>query len=262
MNDDADFHPPDPSDVARRAAIIKYQLVYLAATPPPDVVFELGANQPVNDRIDTDDHLEERQRRVIAALRGSGLWEDTSPTERALFAQPVTAITERQVIDGSWRAESLHCLAWALGLVDEIPDYDTLTDPDILLPLISTADVADFCRSATLRAPNLIDEAREIAELWHWRSRTRQLQEDGYTPGPGEPSLDAIVRELAPRMVASGNLPATIDDDFPVLGQAYRDLSNEQWATARSIAMERHLALNWLCGYAPGNEWDETPTDT
>jgi len=26
--------------------------------------------------------------------------------------------------------------------------------------------------------------------------------------------------------------------------------------------MERHKALNWLCGFAPGNRWDETPTDT
>lgn len=31
---------------------------------------------------------------------------------------------------------------------------------------------------------------------------------------------------------------------------------------ATSIIMERHFALNWLCGMAPGNRWDETPTDT
>jgi hypothetical protein len=29
-----------------------------------------------------------------------------------------------------------------------------------------------------------------------------------------------------------------------------------------SATIERHFALNWLRGYAPGNEWDETPTDT
>jgi hypothetical protein len=30
----------------------------------------------------------------------------------------------------------------------------------------------------------------------------------------------------------------------------------------KSVAVERHFTLNWLCGYAPGNEWDDTPTGT
>jgi hypothetical protein len=29
-----------------------------------------------------------------------------------------------------------------------------------------------------------------------------------------------------------------------------------------SITEERHFALNWLCGYAPDNDWDATPTPT
>ena len=43
---------------------------------------------------------------------------------------------------------------------------------------------------------------------------------------------------------------------------SYRDLTDEEWSSIRSIAFERHFALNWLCGYAPDNRWDETPTDT
>jgi hypothetical protein len=53
-----------------------------------------------------------------------------------------------------------------------------------------------------------------------------------------------------------------IDEDFAVHGKAYRDLSPEEWSEVRSITLERHFALNWLCGYAPNNRWDETPTDT
>ena len=48
--------------------------------------------------------------------------------------------------------------------------------------------------------------------------------------------------------------------DFPAFGKAYRNLSEDEYEQATSIAMERHLALNWLCGY--DSDWDETPTDT
>ena len=53
-----------------------------------------------------------------------------------------------------------------------------------------------------------------------------------------------------------------IADDFPAKGKAYRDLTAEEWSELRSITAERHYALNWLCGRAPKNKWDETPTDT
>jgi len=45
-------------------------------------------------------------------------------------------------------------------------------------------------------------------------------------------------------------------------GKAYRDLSAHEWHEVGSIAVQRHFTLNWLCGYAPENRWDETPTDT
>jgi hypothetical protein len=51
-------------------------------------------------------------------------------------------------------------------------------------------------------------------------------------------------------------------DDFGVKGKSYAHLSTEEWSEVRSISMERHYALNWLCGYSPNNEWDQTPTDT
>lgn len=258
---ETDFEPPTAAEVARRAVILKRLLIYVATAAPATAAQFSTAPMP-DGGLELDEQREERRLSAIAELRDSGLWEHAAPSERAIFEQPVSALTQRQVIAISWRAESLHCLAWSLELAGEIPDYDTLTDPDILMPLIPTADIVDACRSATLRAHEMIEEARDIAELWHWRSRTRQLEEDGYVPRPGQASLDRIVRDTAPRMAASGLLPAAIDEDFPVLGRAYRDLSNREWTTVRSIAMDRYFALNWLSGYAPGNEWDETPTDT
>ena len=40
----------------------------------------------------------------------------------------------------------------------------------------------------------------------------------------------------------------------------YRHLAPEQHAEAHSIAVERHHALNWLCG--EGASWDDVPLDT
>jgi len=48
--------------------------------------------------------------------------------------------------------------------------------------------------------------------------------------------------------------------DFRAYGKVYRHLSPEQHAEAHSIAVERHHALNWLCG--AGETWDDVPLDT
>jgi hypothetical protein len=122
---------------------------------------------------------------------------------------------------------------------------------------------------ASIAAKAEIDHAREVAEGWRWRSRTRELEEMQH-PFPDSPpmrkaglnSWDDVVRFSAPKAAARGMIPPPIDDDSPLFGKAYRDLSADEWSVARSITMERHFALNWLCGYAPGNRWDETPTET
>jgi hypothetical protein len=61
---------------------------------------------------------------------------------------------------------------------------------------------------------------------------------------------------------AEGIFPAIEAEDFPVRGIAFRDLSLSEWKDVSSVIIERHFALNWVCGRAPGNRWDETPTGT
>jgi hypothetical protein len=146
---------------------------------------------------------------------------------------------------------------WALGMLPALPPYDTMADPG-LLKQIPLRDVAAFVQGAHLREQAAIDGARDAAESWHWRSRTRELIERG----------DAFPDD--PRMKAAGfgcyddivRFSACIGEDFPAKGKAYRDLTEIEWSEVRSITAERHYALNWLCGYAPDNKWDETPTDT
>lgn len=75
-------------------------------------------------------------------------------------------------------------------------------------------------------------------------------------------TFEDVIRMMAEMAFKEGDLPPPIADNFPAKGKAYRDLTNEEWAELRLVAVERHFALNWFCGYAPGNNWDSTPTET
>jgi Domain of unknown function (DUF4272) len=181
-----------------------------------------------------------------------------SSRERALIAKPVTEWTPRESTDATWRNESLGVLLWALSALDDMPPYDARFDRlPALVPLL--APTTDFRTAASWRSADAIARARSIAELWHWRARTRKLQER-QDPQPGGHDLDAIARQAATLAQAEGSIPQPIDGDFPAYGKAYRDLDADEYAAVTSGAVERHYALNWLSGYA--SDWDSVPTDT
>jgi hypothetical protein len=182
--------------------------------------------------------------------RHLGFWADqavaegVSPKERAIVAGGIGGMTAAQEVACSWRREAVQALMWALGKIDVLPPYDTMA-LEGLLKDVPTKEVGAFIEGAQLRPVREIEKARSAAELWHWRSRTRQLITRG-----------EVLR------ATEGLFPAIESEDFPVRGIAYRDLSLSEWKDVSSVTVERHFALNWLCGRAPGNRWDETPTGT
>ena len=260
--------PPTSAEAARRLLILKHVVVSAFAAPPRDVLRQATAQWSETEQ------QRFRQRAVIERdqfcqrLREAGLWQHLSPLEQAYARSTLLTATEQQQLDATWRLEAAQTLIWALGMLGQMPPYDTSADPD-LLKQIPSAHAAAFVESARLREQAEIERERDVAEFWHWRSRTRELIERG-DPFPADEKMNAagfhsfedVVRFSAREGAKDGTIPACIDDDFPAKGKAYRDLSAEEWAEVRSITMERHFALNWLCGYAPGNRWDDTPTDT
>ncbi len=171
-------------------------------------------------------------------------------------------VTDAALRDVSWLMEASECLLWALGLVEALPPYDTQANIEHL-QLLPTGTVQELRLSASLRDPKELSEARNVAELWHWRSRTRQLAESGSEVTlPQGLTLRDVVRHAAEQAVLRGDIAAAVDGDFPLFGRSYAQASADEWANATSIAVERHRALNWLCGHAPGNRWGDTPTDT
>lgn len=256
---------PDASAVAIRSLILRAVVSYGNQTPAPEAI--------ADERIWWTDNewssfVKESRREQDAIWNQLGKYKkQLSPSEKVLSLTTVETITHQQLANATWRAESLGVVLWALNFVDRILPYDQSTGPDFIGKFWQ-AENEDFVSSSPLRSREEIGHARDIAESWHWRSRTRQIVEDG-TPFPDDPSFreagffsfDDIVRKTA-NFHADEGMFIAISEDYPVYGKAYRDMSEDEWSTIRSITMERHFALNWLCGYAPNHAWDETPTDT
>jgi hypothetical protein len=156
------------------------------------------------------------------------------------------------VVDAVWRGEALGTLLWALQLL-ELPAYDQpFDDEEVAAVQLDDAD---------LRDSEEIGLERDSARLWHWRARTTGLQAAGALVLPERyATFDQLIAATAMRGYEQGVLPAPMRGDFGAYGKVYRHLAPEQHAEAHSIALERHHALNWLCG--EGETWDDVPLDT
>ncbi len=259
---------PTAQDAARRLVVLKYVVASAMIAPPRDLLIESQKNWPAEDREEfARDALKTRDE-FWGSLHDEGLGPYLSPRERQHAQETMLTMSYQQQADASWRMEAVAVLMWALGLTPAMPTYDTQADSE-LLKQIPSRGVPAFVRSAQLRKEAVIDRARRIAEFWHWRSRTRELIErgdklpaDAQMQAAGLRTFDDIVRMSAKHGVENGLIAGAIDDDFAACGKAYRDLTDAEWSPVRSITIERHFALNWLCGYAANNNWDETPTDT
>jgi hypothetical protein len=258
---------PTASAVARRLVVLKYVVVYALTAPPRELLRTLWQKWSAADRETFEADSEAEREKFWQPLREANLWQHVTASERDLAAATLVTMTSQQRADASWRLESAQVLMWALGMIPYLPPYDTQASHD-LLKEIPSRDIARFVASVCLRDRNEMEQARDDAELWHWRSRTRQLMVDGqefraddHARAAGINSFDDIVRFTARALAEEGRI-SLVDEDFQAKGKAYRKLSADEWTEVRSIAMERHFALNWLCGHAPGNQWDETSTDT
>jgi hypothetical protein len=156
------------------------------------------------------------------------------------------------VVDAVWRGEAAGTLLWALQLM-ELPAYDQPFDAEQV--------AAVELEGAELRQGEEIELERDSARLWHWRARTTSLQAAGGLELPERyATFDQLIAATAMRGYEQGVLPAPMRGDFRAYGKVYRHLAPEQHAEAHSIAVERHHALNWLCG--DGTTWDDVPLDT
>jgi len=185
--------------------------------------------------------------------------DQQSNVERQQFRTMLGDWSGESVLAGFWRVEALGSLLWALGRLDEIPDYDTLFSLEAALEQIPLFEpVAAFVNSAALRPATEISRARDIAEVWHWRARITQMKRDSLPP-PGSEDYDDLIQRAAAVLQEEG-IATPIDSDLPLYGRAYNNLTLSEHTRAQNIAHERHFALSWLCSISA--DWDATRTDT
>ena len=257
---------PDAKDVAIRAVVLRHVFSYAMSLPQPATIKTASASWSDEERSHFE--LESRSHRDEHWASLGDLKKYLSPSEKRFSEMTRSNVEEQALLNGSWRVEAITVLAWALGQIADIPPFDEQSTPELLGGFMWIQPEL-LISAATLRSNEEIEKERDRAQSWHWRSRTRRLIADG-AKFPEDPNLasaglhsfDDVVRQTSVLYVEDGTIDAHIDFDFPAFGKAYRDLSEEEWSTVRSITMERHTAFNWLCGYAPGHRWDETPTDT
>jgi len=233
------------------------------ATPPEPVLARFAEPSMEGEKAKLVSGFEEMFSKQREKLRSAGLWEEMEGSEQEFVNAGIFETTMRQRFDASWLAESVMCLLWALGYAEQIPAYDQQSDPRS--NKIPTKDpLSGDTQQLKLRPHEEIERQRDQAELWHWRCRTHKLLADGQIPDalPDGTRIAEIIRMTVEKAAEEGVFAKPISGDFPVFGKAFREVSEEELAQLTSIATERHKALNWLCGYAPGNRWSETPTDT
>ncbi len=254
---------PSPHEVANRLLILKYVVVQALALPPQDLLQNLYSQWSKEQQREFTNGFTERAKQVVTSLKSNKLWNHMTREEQEFLQSAPPKIKFQQHLNAMWRLESAAVLMWALGLITDFPSFGNQSNPEILKQ-IPHENIDKFINGSLLLAENEIENKRSLAELWHWRSRTRQLIEEKRVPPQelGFNSFDQIVEQVANEAFRQGDLSQVIDNDFVAKGKAYRDLTDEEWSEVLSITMERHHALNWICGYAQRNQWDKTPTET
>ncbi|MFP2926103.1 DUF4272 domain-containing protein [Pyxidicoccus sp. 3LG] len=224
--EEAQVEPPEALRVAQRALILG----------------AVAARAFLED--DPDDDREERRQWLLERVEGLGLGPELEGPERRMLEAPVGGLSQRQVIEGSWRSEGLAVLSWALG-VSELPAHDESVNAVELV--FQRLRLIGDGKPPVLSSPRLrsLEELKRMERklfVLHWRLRDFSLQpraldfaEFARTAWFGPFDLTGI---------------ALAKDDLAIEGVPISRADREQVSRSQSIAMERHLAINWLLGRA------------
>jgi hypothetical protein len=214
------------------------------------------------------------RRAVREVLRKLDLSCALASEEREFLHLGLSADSRKRACEFSWQIEAAACIAWALRLLPRLWPMDEQFDGKLDFQLLAAPERA-FVENASFRPIEEIQAAAERVKLWHWRARQLQLERQGYTWPPatatpeqiedlqrkGLNSLDGVVRATA-RLAEGAGTVEILDEDFVAKGKPFRELTEGELSELLGIASERHKALNWLCGLAPGNNWSAVPTET
>lgn len=201
---------------------------------------------------------EERLRQHLGLMEEIGrLRARASPGEQELHQRAFGAWSVVDCVNASWRTECLGVLLWAGSRVDLLPEYDEKFNAE---PLFE----ATVGPGWALRSPSELDSALTDAVRWHSRARRIEgfFQEEDEAVGIvlSDRDVEGELRHRTQRSSAvSDAMRAALGERVNAFGTPYETLSFVEFSKARSIARERHYALNWIWD---GGAWDDVSMDT
>lgn len=218
--------PPTPTRVARRAVALQ------ALTMRAVLERDFGKRETIP----------EEHTWLVDRVAEIGILDELEPWEKAAVESPPGQLDRQAALNAMWRIEGLEVLAWALGL-KESPRYDTMSDVDGVWSAVGqfgTDKVHRLLTGATLRPPEELDAFRKRMLGYHWRLRDfrwnkpRRMDFRAFAANCWFGSFDLTGFEL-------------IDDELALQGQRLDEAEQGVFGLCQSIAVERHLAANWLC---------------
>lgn len=253
----ADVSPPSTNAVRDRLWALTILVGVAAERPAPAQLRAALAEMSAEERV----VAEARGAVETAALRDqlttNGALAHLTARERDFIFTPAHAIADDEWLLAIARLEALRTLAWSLGALADLPPVDADPSAAMIDAMQGRGD------ALALRPREEIERMRELTGLWFWRSRTRAFRDGLWSlpPGVTHAQLDDAVRDAVSGAVAEGMLASAIEGDLPAKGKAYRALSDAEWRQVSTTTNQRLHALNWLCGRAPGNDWERTPLE-
>lgn len=183
-----------------------------------------------------------------------GVVDQLSLDELAVIELPLGLLSERQVIESSWRAEGLAILAWAVGL-HEFPKHDVRVDPFAVTDSIGflSKDLSDIVGSAAIRSEIEYLSCRELLYAIHSRLREylRDKRRNHFVNWVEQSWLDCLGVPFD-YLIADNDLAL---DRIPLSHVHAKRVQACEWCI-----QERHRAICWLQGLHP--VYSLTPADT
>ncbi len=179
--------------------------------------------------------------------------EEPGPELLRWLEAPRGTLTQRQVVEGSWRTEGLAVLAWALGLA-ELPPHDESAEAAALMEKVGllAEGTPGVLGAPTLRPVEELNRMERRLFVLHWR-----LRDFGLKPRAMDFGEFARTAWFGPFDISG---IALAQKDLALDGLPISKAPPEKVGECQSIAMERHQAINWLLGRHVVYSLVDTPT--
>lgn len=175
------------------------------------------------------------------------------PQEKDLVLAPAGALSEQQVVDATWRAEGIGVLAWAVQRFD-LPPYDEFVDLSLLAEAMQflKPGAAQLLTAPGLRSCEELEQMRRSILALHWR-----LVDFRIRPHSMDFATFVCTAWFGPLTLEGLRLQK---GDLALHEYSIAQAPPELYDCCASIAVERHTAINWLCGTA--ELYSDVTTDT